>query len=266
MKKTFIFIISAFVFLMLVSCGQEVLYHGLTEREANEIIVILEQNGISSKKIMDESQKKSLVFNIVVSPEDKSRSLEVLRENGLPRINPVGIYDVFSSSSLIPTITEEKAKYQMAMQGEIEKTLLQMQNVISARVHIVIPDAGNLESRSSAIVPKASVFVKYHQGLQQSSSFTEKDIQNIVAGSVLDLTPGNINVVLQRVQLIEGTTAATNYTRFLFFNIAPESKKGMQISLVAVLIILFILAFSVVILYIKTKELKTSLSIIKSKK
>ncbi len=252
--------------MMFVSCGNTVLYHGLSERGANEILVILEQNGIAGEKVLDETQKKIMLFNIVVAKSDKNQALEILKEKGLPRINPVGMNEMFSGSSLIPTITEEKAKYQIAMQGEIEKTLLQMQNVISARVHLVIPDADNVEQQNEPAIAKASVFLKYYQGLQQTPMFTEKDVQNIVAGAVLELTPGNVTVVLQRIQPVEVSQSSPKYTSFMFYNIAPESKKSMQITLVIILSVVFILLFAIVIMFLKIKDLKTSLSIIKTKK
>lgn len=266
MRNLSFFVVLALAIMFFISCGNAVLYHGLSEREANEILVILEQNGIIAEKIIDESQKKVMVFNIVVPRDDKNQALEIMKEKGLPRVKPVGIHDIFSGSSLIPTITEEKAKYQMAIQGEMEKTLLEMQNVISARVHIVMREADSIDQQSQSFTPKAAVFLKYYQGLQQNPLFTEKDIQNLVAGSVQDMSPGDVTVVLQRVQPIEAGQASPRYADFLYFKLAPESKKSMQISLIIVISIVFILLFSIVILFLKMKELKTSLSIIKSKK
>lgn len=264
MRKIYFLILP--IILLFISCGQDILYHSLSEREANEIAVILDQYGIRSDKIPDEVRGRGMVFNIVVSRGDRSRSLEILNEKGLPRETPAGIHEIFGSSSLIPTITEERAKYQAAIQGEIERTLLGMHNVISARVHLVLPDMDGLDISSGKIIPKASVFVKYYQGLQQAAVFTETDIKNIVAGSVLELKPDNVNVVLQRVQPADISAPASDTISFLFFRIAPESKRNMQIGLIIVLSVLFLMIFVIIVLFTKIKELKTSLNIIKYKK
>jgi len=172
------------------------LEHGLDESAANEVVTSLERAGIAANKNRDDGNGE--VFVVSVAKSDVVRSMELLHSLGLPRGQRAGFSEVYRQSSLLPTPTEERAKYVEALSGEIVKTLEIVDGVASARVHLVLlePDslAGPLaidgKPRAS---PQAAVLIKIRSGRVQPISAPE--VQKLVAGSVSGLDPAAVAVV-----------------------------------------------------------------------
>ena len=264
MKKA---LLLGFALLFVVACGQEELIHNLEERTANDIIVLLEQSGISAEKLIDESQKKVIRYKVVVPKEFRVRAWNILQEKGIPRTPPGGLQEVFSAGSLIPTVTEERAKYLMALQGEIEKTLSEINGVVAVRVHLVLPNSQPDQPDAKDIQPKASVFLKYYQGLSKSRPFSEADIQNLVSGAVNELDAKDVEVIMNKVQAVElAGKQEINMAKFLFFTVSAESKRGIQIFFALMLAAVIMALFMVVFMFFKLRDVNATLRIYRGRK
>jgi len=132
------------------------------------------------------------------------RAWKILQESGLPREKATGLKDVFSNSSLIPSASEEKARLMVGLSGEIRQTLLSVNGVVDARVHVVLPENSPLLDKSDWKPATASVLVKY-QG--QQFPLQLEDVKSLVANSIEGLQPTNVAVVFKKV---ESTTATPN--------------------------------------------------------
>lgn len=146
------------VVLATSACAERVnLFDGLSQEEGNEIYSSLLEAGVPAEK----STNKQGTF-ITVPKQMSSEALRILEKKGLPRDKKTSIGEVFKKESMISSPLEERARYLYALSQELEQTIMRMDGVLSARVHIVLPERAN---PGEALSPSsAAVFVKYADG------------------------------------------------------------------------------------------------------
>jgi type III secretion protein J len=167
--------------------------HGLDEQSANEALATLERAGIGAEKASEEGGQVA-AFALRVSRGDAARALDVLRVHGLPRERRHGFAEVYGRPSLIPTASEERARYLEATAGEIERTLETAEGIVSARVHLVLEELDPLSLESKPRTgARAAVLIKAAEG---RTPLTEIDVKRLVAGSVPGLDPEAVAVVV----------------------------------------------------------------------
>lgn len=141
--------------VLLAGCRSEVdLHSGLTDSEANRVVTALRDDGISA-------QKRSVKEGVVVSvPEaDLARATAVLQARGLPHRAAARMGDVFKKEGLISSPLEERARYVYALSQELEATLAEIDGVVVARVHVVLPE--KVAPGEPVQPPSAAVFIKH---------------------------------------------------------------------------------------------------------
>ena len=186
--------------LLLSACVTHSLQTGLSEQDAQEVVVLLNENGIESFATKGVSEKKGEEkWDVMIRGGDQNlaRAWRVLEENGLPRQKDQGLQDVFSNSGMIPTATEEKARLLLGTSGEISHTLKSVAGVVDAHVLVVMPDSSPLLDKSDRVPPTASVLVKYRG---HDLPLAEDDVKKLVARAVEGLQPENVAVVYKRVE------------------------------------------------------------------
>jgi type III secretion protein J len=185
--------------LLLAGCMQKELQTGLTEHEAQEIIVLLKDSGIEASREVMPGDAEPPVWKVAVKGGDQDYflALKILQEHGLPRERAKGLEDVFSKSGLIPTAGEEKARLIVGLSGEMTRTLKSVAGVVDARVHVVLPENSPLVDKSQWSTTTSSVLLKY-QGDQVP--LREDEIRNLVARSIEGLQPENVTVVFKKVE------------------------------------------------------------------
>ena len=180
--------------------GVRELMQGLDEFEANEIMVVLEAKGIAADKVKLEG--RVVTYAIVVADSDAKNALRILVANKLPKRRPMGLAEVYPAGSggLIPTRSEEKAKFLMALQGEVERKLQRLPGIQSAHVTIVQPDKDIVRDLDTAPPPAtASVAIVFNAYDDRGTSLiSQDDVQRLVAASVEDLKPQNVAVVMKK--------------------------------------------------------------------
>jgi type III secretion protein J len=183
---------------VLAGCTTSVL-HGVDERAANEAVGALERAGIGAEKIADDAAAggSQAAFTVRVAVGDGGRALDLLRAVGLPHDRRRGFAESYGQPSLIPTASEERARYLDALAGEIERTLEAVDGVVSARVHLVPEEADPLAvDPGSGVRPRsaarAAVLLKARAG---RTPIAEADVQRLVSGSVPGLEPAAVAVV-----------------------------------------------------------------------
>lgn len=185
--------------LWLSGCDSPLnIVHGLTELEANEVLVVLESQGIPGMKLKEEGR---VVTWAVQVPGSRSKdALRILVANKLPKARSAGLKEVYpaGSSGLIPTQTEEKAKFLMAMQGEIETMLKSLPGIQSATVSIVVPEKDVIRDVDTPPPPPtASVAVVYNPEEGGKKPVEEERLQKLVANAVEGLKPQNVQVLMK---------------------------------------------------------------------
>ncbi len=186
--------------LMAVGCMVPV-QHGLDERQANEVVSALERSAIGAEKKKEEGNGAGFV--VAVSSSDGPRALDLLRSLGLPRGERRGMAEMYGQPSLVPSATEERARFVEALGNDLERTLETIEGVASARVHIVLSEADPLSlDPKPRVAAQAAVLLKIRNGA--AAPIKESDVQKLVAGGVPGLDPVRVAVV---------TTAAPEWTQ-----------------------------------------------------
>ena len=184
MKK----ILLLFAWLLLTGCGTT-LQSELSEREANEILLVLAEAGIAGEKSGQGSQ-----WTVEVEHSDLSRAFLVLSAEGLPRPRHTGFQGVYKERGLVPGRMEEQALYLSALQEEIARTLELVEGVVSARVHVTARPEKRL-SRTEAPAPTASVLIGYHPDSGSQPPISRDEVKKIVAHAVVGLERDRVMVV-----------------------------------------------------------------------
>ena len=186
--------------LLLGACVTHELQTDLTEQDAQEIVVLLNEHGIEASAARGVGEKKGEEkWSVVVRGGDQNlaRAWRVLQENGLPREKDKSLEDVFANSGMIPTATEEKARLLVGISGEINRTLKSVAGIVDARTLVVLPDSSPLLDKSERVPPTASVLIKYRG---QEIPLNEDDVKKLVARAVEGLQPENVAVVYKKIE------------------------------------------------------------------
>lgn len=165
---------------------------GLDESQANQILVALDAQGIGAHKERLASGVDETRWEVAVAPDDVGRALAVMRTADLPRKPERGIEEVFGEGSLVPTATEERARYASALAGELARSIESIDGVLDARVHVAIPERRDFALDDEPLRPRASVLVKHAAGREAPAS---QAVQALVSGAVHGMRPEDVAVV-----------------------------------------------------------------------
>jgi type III secretion protein J len=224
----------------LVACTQPV-QHGLDETQANLAVGLLERAGVGAHKEAEEGSGGGgdpVTFTVSVARADGPRALDLLRAEGLPRAKHGGFATVYGEPSLIPTATEERARYMQALAGEIEKTLETIEGVVAARVHLVLEERDPLAPPGAPQIPaRAAILIKARPG---ANPLPESDVRKLVAGSVPGLVPESVSVVLAAAPQAQG--AVSDLVAVGPLRVSRGSKSILLYAIVGALVLLGLLA------------------------
>jgi type III secretion protein J len=227
--------------LLALACSAPI-EHGLDEAAANEIVTSLERAGISASKTRDDNG----TFTLGVASGDAVAAMELLRSLGLPRGRRLGFGDIFKQGSLLPTPTEERARYVEALANGIERTLETIDGVALARVHLVLPEPDGLGMDGKARVSgQASVLLKIQAG--RPAPVGEADVQKLVAGSVPGLLAASVAVVFTQTAQMPSTRGAS-LVPLGPLRVGPDSRTPIIIYVAITLTMIAVLAALVLIL------------------
>ncbi len=174
--------------LLLSGCRVE-LHRGLGEREANEIVAVLMRQGITAERLAD---PKDRTITVRVEEGRFADAVEVLRTHGLPRQQFRSMGDVFRGEGLVASPTEERARLIWAMGQELSRTVAEIDGVLSARVHLVLPENDPL--RRGATPSSAAVFIRHAQEAPVAQLVPQ--IKLLVANGVAGLSYDRVAVTL----------------------------------------------------------------------
>jgi type III secretion protein J len=186
-------IIYYFLSSLLLACGGKVeLLGGIPEAEANEVLAALQNAGIPSEK----TAGKEGMVGVSIPAEDVGRAVDMLRAKGLPRERFAGMGQVFKKEGLISSPLEERARYLYALSQELGSTLSQIDGVLVARVHVVLPERGSVGDPN--LPSSAAVFIKYQDGYNLDTVLPQ--VRRLVTNSIPGLTTDNVSIVLVGAQ------------------------------------------------------------------
>jgi len=178
----------AFACVALVACNSRVeLLSALPENDANEILGTLLNAGITAEK---RSAKEG--FIVRVDPSQVASAMSALHAQGLPRDPYVSIGQVFRKDGLISSPLEERARYLYALSQELSFTLSKIDGVLTARVHIVLPERTGKED--SMTPSSAAVFIKYRDDVAVDT--LQPQLRKLVLNSIPGLSADKVSFIL----------------------------------------------------------------------
>ncbi|MES2772087.1 MAG: type III secretion inner membrane ring lipoprotein SctJ [Pseudomonadota bacterium] len=216
----------------LAGCGGQVeLVSGLSEAEANEALGALLGAAISASKV---HSKEGVSIN--VEQAKVARAIEVLRERGLPRPRHARMGDVFKKENLISSPLEERARYLFALSQELEQTLSQIDDVIAARVHVVLPE--RVAPGDPTVPSSASVFIKYRRGSAVESVVPQ--VRTLVTNSISGLSEDKVSVILVPARQTTNIDAPLQWDTVLLFRVEQDSAPGLRALLVTLTVVILL--------------------------
>jgi len=162
---------------------------------------------------------------ISIKPPEQVHELRMsLAAEGLPKTGTVG-FELFDGTNFATTTLGEMVKKQRAIQGELERTIMSLDAVLSARVHISQPEKTIFSKQAQE--PSASVLLKLRPGGELEKKQI-RGIANFVAGSVEGLKPEQVTIIDVFGNLLtpkdqEGEELGPDATRLQY---AREVEKG----------------------------------------
>jgi type III secretion protein J len=226
--------LAALALSFLAACGSSVtLYSSASEGEANELLSVLLDAGIHAEKV---SSKAGVAVS--VDGAQVARALDILRSQGLPRERFDGMGQIFRKEGLVSSPLEERARYIYALSQELTNTLSQMDGVLAARVHVVLPERG--EIGEAATPSTAAVFIKHRIGY--SFDALKPQIRQLVTHAIPGLTEDRVSIVLVSAQPGTAGHEAPVLASVLGFQVSQASAGGLGLLLAVLAVLVLVLA------------------------
>ncbi|MFI3271128.1 MAG: type III secretion inner membrane ring lipoprotein SctJ [Pseudomonadota bacterium] len=182
-------VLFAVLLLTTFLAGCDVIAHSnLSENAVNEMLALLRNNGVAAQKV----EANDELWTLMVPDADLARSLDILKVHGLPRLHYSGLGAVFEKAGMVSTPTEERARMLYALSEELSSTISHIDGVLTARVHIVLPQLNTLGK--SITTPKASVFIRHRDDLDMQANVSK--VKSLIQNSVPNLEYADISVSL----------------------------------------------------------------------
>lgn len=235
MTRTLLIVSTLPLILLLTACSERVELHTkLTEQEANEVVAELADKHIRSTKAPTKDG-----VTVAVDANDIARAVRTLEAVGLPRATRATLGNTFRKEGVISTPLEERARYIYALSQELETTLSNIDGVIVARVHVVLPER---VAPGEPIQPaSASVFIKHDPRLDPDN--INARVRRMVASSIPGMTTAVDNPQKMTVVFVPAT-AYLEQQRLAYFGpfLVPGNDIGfwrasVTFSLIAVVLI-----------------------------
>jgi len=218
--------VAAAIWLVLWSQGQNytVLYGQLSERESGQVMDALTAAGIEFK--LNPSGAVSV-------PESKVQEARIrLATQGLPQSDSMGIEMIQKESALGSSSLMESARYQSVLETELARTIIKVQGVQSARVHLALPKPTVFlrDARKAT----ASVMLQLYPGRRLEPGQVAA-IVHLVASSVPELAASDVTLVDQAGTLLnspdENAETAASTRQFEYTRKLEESYRQRIIEL-----------------------------------
>ena len=157
-------------------------------------------------RIVEELQKLNIAYKIdtasgalMIPEKDVHNARLKLAAQGLPKGANAGFENMDEKNGFGSSQFMENARYQHALEGELARSIMTLNHVQTARVHLALP-------RQSAFVrnrqqPSASVVVNLYQGRNLDEGQIAA-VVHLVASSVPNLDTSRVTVVDQKGRLL----------------------------------------------------------------
>jgi type III secretion protein J len=172
--------------LSLAGCTVE-LFANLDQKQANEIVATLYRQGIPASRQVGKNGR----YTVNVDEKRFAEAVAILDQNGLPRQEFASLGDVFKNEGIVASPVQERAQMIFALSQELARTVSDIDGVLSARVHLVLPENDPL--RQQLIPSSASVFIRHVPAVSMTDLIPQ--VKMLVANGVAGLSYDKVSVV-----------------------------------------------------------------------
>ena len=175
--------------LVVVGCGRQTLFVDVPQKDANEILTILEKSGVGAT-LAPGTQPQTVTIS--VPSGDMTTAVQVLARVGLPRPKDTSLNDIIPQDAWMVSKTQENARLAFGIGQDLSGTLRQINGIMEARVHVALAQKNSIDQ--IVIPPSASVLVRYDESLIGPEFQT--DIASLVSNAVSGLTFDRVSVTM----------------------------------------------------------------------
>ncbi len=133
-------------------------------------------------------------------------------------------FEILDQQAFGTTSFDKQVRYQVALQGELERSIITINGVKSARVHLTLPKY-TYYVRGEMAEPRASVLVMLEPGVDLSQNQI-KGIMELVAGAVEGLKLENVRVIDQNSRVLSDKVITSRDT--LLASTRAELKMSLE--------------------------------------
>jgi len=180
---------------------KRVLFSGVDPADAAAIV-----RALDAAKIEYELDSGGTLIRVDASKVDSARIL--LAEQDLPKSGNVG-FEIFEQQSFGLTEFAQEVNYRRALQGELERTIAEIEAVASARVHVTQPRKSVFEDEK--VPATASVTLKLVAG-RTLSDRSVGAMRHLVASAVEGLEAEQVTVLDTKGNLLSRSAIGSDET------------------------------------------------------
>jgi flagellar M-ring protein FliF len=178
-------------YFLFLRPGFAVLYEDIREADAAEIVAELDKQSIEYR-LEDNGHR------VLVPENDVGRARVLVAGSGVAMGGVVG-FELFNETDMGLTEFAQKVNYQRALQGELARTIMMMDGISFARVHLSLPERTLFNANQQG--PRAAVTIQT-ESRRALGAERVSGIQELVASAVTELSAGNVAILDERGRLL----------------------------------------------------------------
>ncbi|MBW7886946.1 MAG: flagellar M-ring protein FliF [Bacteroidetes bacterium] len=171
-----------------------ILFSNLNEQDASKIVQSLKEKSVPYS--LEDGGKTILV------PKQQLYELRLdLASSGLPNQSLIG-YEIFDRTNFGVSDFVQKVNYRRALEGELSRTILNLDEVEGVRVHIVSPEKALFKEDEKPTTASVVLKLKTGKPLRRDAA---QGIAHLVASSVEGLESENVTILDTRGNILSET-------------------------------------------------------------
>jgi flagellar M-ring protein FliF len=196
--------VAAFAVLILVANRTDYrpLFTNLNAEDAGEIVKKLKEAKTPYQITADGKG--------ILVPADKVYEQRLtLASEGLPQGGGIG-FEIFDRKNFGMTEFVQKINYQRALQGELSRTISQLNGVEQARIHLVLPEKSLFKENEKPATASIVLKMKSNRTLQESEV---QGVVHLVSSAIEGMDPDHVTVLDSRGKILSkgnGTSDAAS--------------------------------------------------------
>jgi len=210
--------VAAFAILIFVANRTDYrpLFTNLAVEDAGEIIKKLKE---AKTPYQITSDGKGILV-----PADKVYELRLsLASEGLPQGGGVG-FEIFDRKSFGMTEFVQKINYQRALQGELSRTISQLNGVEQARIHLVIPEKSLFKENEKPATASVVLKMKSNRSLRDSEI---QGVVHLVSSAIEGMDPDQVTVLDSRGKILSAGNGSSDPTSKMT-SAMQETQRGYE--------------------------------------